>query len=134
MFFANIFEVFIVIGITNSVVTKIVAKIILIFVWSRSIIWRSAFAAPVLVFWIRKRMRNELAMINVFIEPSRIRNWFSFSFPVTCEPIIAAWLLPTPGNNAAIGETIVVAIAGFINSFFVILNFEITCLGIMLFV
>ena len=60
-----------------------------------------------------------------------MRNCSRFSLPVTSDPIIAAWLLPSPGKNEQIGETIIVARVGLISSLFLIFSFSIFCFGII---
>jgi len=67
----------------------------------------------------------------VFIEPSNIKNCSRFNFPVILDPIIAAWLLPSPGKKEHIGETKIVARVGLIISFLLIFNLLISCLGII---
>jgi len=63
-----------------------------------------------------------------------MRNCSLFNFPIISEPMIAAWLLPSPGKKEQKGEIIVVEIVGFINSFFVSASFSIFCGGITVFV
>ena len=73
-------------------------------------------------------------MISVLIEPRRNRNCSLFSSPVIFEPMIAAWLVPSPGKKEQIGEIRIVAIVGLTNSFFVIFIFSIFCSGTFVFV
>lgn len=98
------------------------------------VIWEIVAAAPVLDFWIRKRVTNDIDITKVFIDPRRIRNCSLFNFPIISEPITAAWLLPSPGKNEQKGEIIAVEIVGFISSFFVSVNFSIFCGGIFVLV
>lgn len=64
--------------------------------------------------------------------PSRIKNC-SFDCLIILEETIAAWLLPSPGRKAKIGETMVVAIAGRIKCVLLICGREIFCEGIFVF-
>ena len=61
-------------------------------------------------------MTNETDMMIVLTEPSSMRNCSLVSLPVTSEPMIAAWLLPSPGKNEQIGETMIVARVGLMSS------------------
>ena len=97
-------------------------------------IWEIVAAAPVRDFWIRKRVMNDIDITNVLIEPRRIRNCSLFNFPIISEPMIAAWLLPSPGKNEQKGEMIAVEIEGLISSLFVRASFWIFCSGILVFV
>ena len=74
-------------------------------------------------------MTNETDITRVLIEPSRIKNCSRFIFPIISEPMIAAWLLPSPGKKEHIGETKIVAIVGLMISFLLIFNFFIICFG-----
>ncbi len=65
----------------------------------------------------------------MFIEPSKIRNCSRFNSPVILEPIIAAWLLPSPGKKEQIGDIKIVTRVGFIISPLFIFNFSIFCFG-----
>jgi len=76
---------------------------------------------------------NEIDMTIVLIDPRRIRNCSRFSLPVISEPMIAAWLLPSPGKNEQIGETRIVAKVGLISSFLFSFNFSIVCFGMIVF-
>ena len=69
---------------------KIVIKIVARFVVESCVICEIAKAAPVLDFWTRKSVMNEMDMTRVLIEPRKIRNCSRFNFPVISEPIIAA--------------------------------------------
>jgi len=80
------------------------------------VICEMAKAAPVLDFWKRKSVTNETDMTMVLTEPRSIRNCSRFSLPVTSEPMIAAWLEPSPGKNEQIGETMIVARVGLMSS------------------
>ncbi len=68
-------------------------------------------------------------MTIVLIEPRRIRNWERVCFLVSCEPMIAAWLLPSPGKSEQIGETMIVARVGLMISLLFILILSIVCFG-----
>ncbi len=96
--------------------------------------WEIVAAAPVLDFWIKKRVTKDIDITNVLIEPRRIRNCSLFNLPIISEPMIAAWLLPSPGKNEQNGEIIAVEIVGFISSFFVMASLSIFCSGILVFV
>jgi len=76
---------------------------------------------------------KETDITIVLIEPKRTRNCSRVCLPVISEPIIAAWLLPSPGKKEQIGETKIVARVGLIKSFLFILNFLICCFGIIVF-
>jgi len=93
------------------------------------VICETANAAPVLDFCTRKSVTNEIDMTSVLIEPRRIKNCSRLSLPVISEPMIAAWLEPSPGRNEQIGETKIVANVGLISSFLFKLNFLISCSG-----
>ena len=103
-------------GIAIVAEMRIVARIISKCVDVRFVICEIAEAAPVRDFWIRKSVTNETDMTIVLTEPRRIRNCSRFSLPVTSEPMIAAWLEPSPGKNEQIGETMIVAMVGLISS------------------
>jgi len=121
----------IVIGIAMIVDMRIVARIIIRLDVERFVIWEIANAAPVRDFWIRKSVTKDIDMTIVLIEPRRIRNCSRFSLPVISEPMIAAWDEPRPGKNEQIGETMIVAIIGLINSFLLMFSFWIFCSGII---
>jgi len=74
---------------------------------------------------------NEIAMTSVLTEPSRIRNCSRLSLPVISEPMIAAWLEPSPGKNEQIGETRIVAMVGLMSSLLFMLSFSIVCSGMI---
>ncbi len=74
-------------------------------------------------------MTNEIDITSVLMEPRRIKNCSRFSFFVIVDPMIAAWLLPSPGKNEQIGEIKIVAIVGLIISFLSIFSFSIFCGG-----
>jgi len=131
MCFEIVFEIRRVRGIAMIDEMRIVVVIVDRLVIDNSVICDIANAAPVLDFWNRRSVMNETDMTNVFIEPRRIRNCSRFSFPVTSEPMIAAWLLPSPGKNEQIGDTIIVARLGLINSLFLISSFPVPCFGII---
>jgi len=113
----------------------IVIRIVARFVVESCVICDIANAAPVLDFWKRKSVTNEIDMTSVFIEPSRIRNCSRFNFspviPVISEPMTAAWLLPSPGKNEQIGETMIVAIVGLRTSLLLTSNFPLFCFGMV---
>lgn len=69
---------------------KTVASIIPKFVVDICVICEIAAAIPVLDFWKRYRVRKEVDITNVFIEPRRIRNCSRFNFLKIDEPITAA--------------------------------------------
>ena len=117
MFLAKIFEKRIVAGIAIIDVRKIVIIIVVRILGEMFVICEIANAAPVLDFWIRRRVTKETDIMIVLIEPRRIRNCSRFSLPVISEPMIAAWDEPSPGRSEQIGETRIVARVGFINSF-----------------
>ena len=131
MCFEICFEIKSVRGIAMIADRRIVVRIVHRFAIVICVICDIAKAAPVLDFWNRNNVTNEIDMMRVFIEPSRIRNCSRFSLPVISEPMIAAWLLPSPGKNEQIGETNTVAIVGFIISFLSISSLLIPCFGIM---
>lgn len=90
MFLAMIFEIVRVIGIARIVEKRIVARIV-IRLWIESwVIWEIVKAAPVLDFWMRKSVTNEIDMTIVLTEPRRIKNCSRFSLPVISEPMIVA--------------------------------------------
>ena len=117
MFLENIFESERVIGIRIIVVIKIVIRIITREESDSCVVSAIEAAMPVLLFWIVNRTTKERDIIRVLTEPRRIRNCSRFNLPVIVEPIAAAWLLPSPGKSAQIGETNIVAKIGLINSF-----------------
>ena len=119
------------IGIAMIAESKIVIRIVIKFPEESPVICEIAKAAPVLDFWKRKSVTNETDMMIVLTEPRRIRNCSRFSLPVTSEPMIAAWLEPSPGKNEQIGETIIVARVGLISSDFFRFSFSIFCSGII---
>ena len=119
------------IGIAIIAASSIVINIVMRFVEESWVICEIAKAAPVLDFWKRKSVTNEIDMMIVLTEPRRIRNCSRFSLPVTSDPIIAAWLEPSPGKNEQIGETIIVARVGLISSDLRIPSLSIFCSGII---
>ena len=90
MCFEIVFEIRIVRGMARIDDRIIVARIIERFVFESCVICDIAKAAPVRDFWNRNRVTNEIDIINVFIEPSKIRNCSRLSLPVISEPMIAA--------------------------------------------
>ena len=90
MFFAIIFDIRIAIGIAIIAEIRIVIKIAHKFVIESWVICEIAKAAPVLDFWKRNNVTNEIAITSVFTEPSKIRNCSLFKSPVILDPIIAA--------------------------------------------
>ena len=72
-------------------------------------------------------------MTIVLIEPKRIRNCSLVVLFRIADAIIAAWEEPSPGNREQIGEIRIVAIVGFIISFFEMFSFLIFCLGRIVF-
>ena len=131
MCFDIVFDIKIVKGIAMIADRRIVVKIAQRFVVDSCVICDIANAAPVLDFWNRKSVTKEIAMTSVFTEPSRMRNCSRFSFPVISEPMIAAWLEPSPGKNEHIGETRIVAIVGLMISLLSISSFPMSCFGII---
>jgi len=131
MCFEMVFEIRRVRGIVMIAESMIVVKIVQRFVFDNCVICDIANAAPVRDFWKRNNVTNEMAMTNVFTEPSRIRNCSRFNLLVISDPMIAAWLEPSPGKNEQIGETKIVARVGLINSFLSMSNFPMPCFGIM---
>lgn len=129
MFFAKSFDIFSVIGIVMIEVANMEVNIKVISEFCRVVIWDIVNAAPVLDFWNRKSVRKDVAMISVFIEPKRIRNWERFSLPVISDPIIAAWLEPNPGSSEHIGDIRIVARVGFMIWYFGRVSFWMVCLG-----
>ena len=89
MFFAKIFEKRIVAGIAIIDVRKIVIIIVVRIFGEMFVICEIANAAPVLDFWIRRRVTKETDIMIVLIEPRRIRNCSS-SCLATVEPMTAA--------------------------------------------
>ena len=128
-----VFDIINVRGIAMIADKRIVVKIVQRFVVDSCVICDIANAAPVLDFWKRKSVTKEIAMTSVFTEPSRMRNCSRFNLPVISEPMIAAWLEPSPGKNEHIGETRIVARVGFKISFLFISNFPMSCFGIIVF-
>ncbi len=110
------FEIDSEIGIAIIAASNIVIRIVMRFVEESSVICEIAKAAPVLDFWKRNNVTNDIDIIIVLTDPSNIRNCSRFNFPVTSEPMIAAWLLPSPGKNEQIGETMIVARVGLMSS------------------
>lgn len=133
MCFDIILEIINVRGIAIIADIRIVVKIVHRFVVESCVICDIANAAPVLDFWKRNSVTKEIAMTSVFTEPSRIRNCSRFNLPVISEPMIAAWLEPSPGKNEHIGDTRIVAMVGLKISFLLISNFPIFCFGIIVF-
>lgn len=78
------------IGIAIIAESNIVINIVMRFVEESCVICEIANAAPVLDFWKRKRVTNEIDMMIVLTEPNNIRNCSLVSLPVTSEPMIAA--------------------------------------------
>jgi len=85
-----VLEIKIVKGIATIAERRIVVKIVQRFVVESCVICDIVNAAPVLDFWKRNSVTNDMAMTSVFTEPSRIRNCSRFSLPVISEPMIAA--------------------------------------------
>ena len=129
----TVFEIRRVKGIAMIADMRIVVKIVQRFVFDSCVICDIANAAPVLDFWKRNKVTNEIAMTSVFTDPSRIKNCSRFNLPVISEPMIAAWLEPSPGKNEHIGETRMVARVGLTISFLSISNFPMSCFGIIVF-
>jgi len=117
------------IGIAMIAESRIVIRIVARFVEESWVICEIAKAAPVLDFWKRNNVTKEIDMMIVLTEPNNIRNCSLVSLPVTSEPMIAAWELPSPGKNEQIGETIIVAIVGLMSSVLLRLSFSIFCFG-----
>jgi len=131
---ANIFDINIVSGIAIIDAARIAMSIVIRFPGVSVVSCETAFATPVRDLSTRNSVRNETETTRVLIDPSRTRNCSLLSLPVIFDPMIAAWLLPSPGKNEQSGEISVVAIAGLISSFFEISVSVIFCFGIFVFV
>ena len=77
-----------------------------------------AEAIPVLVLFNKYKIKKEMAITIVFIEPNKIRCCLFVLFLRSFCEMIAAWLEPSPGSKENKGETRIVKIVGLINSFF----------------
>ena len=117
MFFAISFDIVRDIGIAIIAEMRIVVKISGSERFVGFVICETVNAAPVLDFWNKIRVRKEIDMTIVFMEPKRIRNCSRVCFPVIWDPIIAAWDEPRPGKKEQIGEIRIVARGGFRISF-----------------
>lgn len=133
MFFAVIFDIFRVSGITIKVDIAIVVRIIGRCSNVRFVIWEIAKAAPVLDFWKRIRVMNEIDITIVLIEPRRIRNCSRVDLPEISDAMIAAWEAPRPGKSEQIGETKIVARVGFMIWDFDNVSFSVFCFGRIVF-
>ncbi len=87
----------------------------------------TAAAAPVLVFWMRKRVRKENAMTRVFVAPISIKNSFGSLILVMVFPMIAPWLAPRLGSRLQRGAAMSAPRIGFV---FFDLGNMILCFGI----
>ena len=133
MFLAKIFEKRIVAGIAIIDVRKIVIIIVVRILGEMFVICEIANAAPVLDFWIRRRVTKETDIMIVLIEPRRIRNCSRVDLPDSSEAMIAAWDEPSPGKREQIGETRIVAIVGLMIWDFGMWSFSIFCSGRIVF-
>ena len=130
MFFEIVLVSLIVIGIAIRVVRIIVWVMVFIGRFFGSAIWEIAKAVPVLDFCRRESVVNDIVITNVFIEPSRIRNWDVEVFLRSFDAMIAAWELPSPGSREQIGEIRIVARVGFMMWDFFIFGSVVFCCGI----
>lgn len=138
MCLATDFEIIKEIGMAMIADSAIVIRIAARFVVESWVICEIANAAPVRDFWKRKSVTKDTDITSVFIEPSKIKNSSLFDlslflvaeiFGIISEPMIAAWLEPSPGKNEQIGEIKIVVRVGPIKSFLFILSFSIFCSG-----
>jgi len=130
MNFANIFDIFVPRKnarppTINAEVRKIMTVCVVI-----STSWLTTRIAPLRALSKVYAVAIEISILAVLIPPTKVRNPWSPNFPTRFWAIIAAWLEPNPGRNAAIKPTPVDAAVALAKFFLGRFNGAGVCLGI----